>query len=329
MSSYSYVSHVSSRLDLFLSKMLSNDFSRTEIQNFILDGKVCVNDKITTRRSFGIRIGDRIKIECTSKQVDTTLQPKEMQIDVVYENENLLVINKSANLTVHPGAGNTTNTLVNGLLYMEQKGMMTLSNERGYDRLGIVHRLDKDTSGLMIIAKNNKVHRLLSDMMKTHSIDRRYLALCHGIPNRKEDCIRSYIHRNKKNIKKMCICDKDDYKAKLAITHYKLLLTIDDGKNGQLSLIECRLETGRTHQIRLHMQSIGHPLVGEQLYTSSHYKKMDVDNGYLHQMLHSYKLNFIDPISKEKVSCENWSDEFREIAKKANKVLSSQFNSLI
>ena len=312
---YSYISDTSSRLDVFLSKALENEFSRVEIQNFIKSGKVNINEKKIKKQSFNIKVGDKITIECSAKMKETILQPKEMLIDIVFENENLLVINKPVNLTVHPGAGNTTNTLVNGLLSLEQKGKITLSNERGNDRLGIVHRLDKDTSGLMIVAKNNKAHRLLSEMIKSHSIDRRYLALCHGALNVPTGSIENYICRNKKNIKKMCICDKSDFNAKLAITHYKLFKTIEHHECGKLSLIECKLETGRTHQIRLHMLSIKHPLVGEQLYTFSHFKKIDAINNYSHQMLHSYKLNFIDPISNEKISCENWSDEFKKIMK--------------
>lgn len=222
-------------------------------------------------------------------------------MDIVFENENLLIINKQIGLTVHPGAGNTTDTLVNGLLALQNSGKITLSNERGKDRVGIVHRLDKNTSGLMIIAKNNKAHRLLSDMIKNHIIDRRYLAIVHGIIVPSFGRIENYICRDKKCIQKMKICLQDDINAKIAITNYKTLKILNKGK---YSLVECKLETGRTHQIRLHMYTIKHPIVGEQLYTNSNLRKEDTENGYIHQMLHSYKLHFIEPITGEEIIIE-------------------------
>lgn len=303
---FSFVATEKARLDAFLTTKLNGEFSRVEVQNFIKNGGAKVNEKVIQKCSFEVKNSDQIDIECVPKNRDIKLQAKDIKIDIVFENENLIVINKQAGLSVHPGAGNRENTLVNGLLKLVENGRITLSNERGDERLGIVHRLDKDTSGLMIVAKNNKSHRLLSELIKNHAIDRRYLALCHGVPVPPVGCIKNYICRDKKNIERMKICHENDDGAKLAITHYKVLKVVGGGK---YSLVECRLETGRTHQIRLHMQSLKHPLVGEQIYTNSNLKKADAMLGFTRQMLHSYRLKFNDPISGELVEIERRNPE--------------------
>lgn len=305
-----FISTTTSRLDIFLSQQLKQDFSRVEVQQFVKQGQVKVNDKVIKKCSFEVKNGDKIDVECGLKKNESELKPKEMEIDIVFENKNLIVINKPIGLTVHPGAGNKEDTLVNGLVALEKSGKITLSNERGNDRLGIVHRLDKDTSGLMIIAKNNKAHRLLGELIKTHQIDRRYLALCHGVPVPPVGRIENYICRDKKCIQKMKLCEASDDGAKLAITNYKVLKVVE---NGKYSLVECKLETGRTHQIRLHMFSIKHPLVGEQLYTNSNLKKENEKLGFTHQMLHSYKLSFFDPVNGEKIELKNINCEFEKL----------------
>ena len=310
------------RIDLYLTNKLKdckgkNEFSRVEIQNFIKNGFIKVNNKIISKPSVCVSPNDKIDIDINminsylnTKIEDNKIKPKEMEIKIVFENENLFIIDKPIGLTVHPGAGNKNDTLVNGLLALKESGKITLSNERGNERLGIVHRLDKDTSGLMIVAKHNKSHRLLSDLIKMHKIDRRYLALCHGIPVPPNGRIENYICRDKKNIEKMKLCNQDDDGAKIAITNYKTLKII---KNGKYSIVECKLETGRTHQIRLHMQTIKHPLVGEQIYTTKNFKEEDKKNNFSHQMLHSYKLNFVDPISGEEINLTLINDEFKEL----------------
>ena len=298
------------RLDVFLSKHFKQDYSRVEIQDLIKNGKVKVNNIIVCKPSFCVKNRDVVDISFEPKVKDTFLQPKEMKIDIVFENENLLVINKPVGLTVHPGAGNKNNTLVNGLLDLQNKGKITLSNERGCERIGIVHRLDKDTSGLMIIAKHNKAHRLLAELIKNHEIDRRYLALVHGVPVPPIGRIEEYMCRDKKCIQRMKICQKDDDGAKFSVTNYKIFKVIDDGKK---SVVECKLETGRTHQIRLHFQSIKHPLVGEQIYTQSNLRQIDLNEGYTHQMLHSYKLSFNDPVNGERIELVALSEIFATI----------------
>ena len=305
----SFISSCILRIDVFLAQKLKEDFSRVEVQNFIKNGNVRVNGKEVLKCSFEIAIGDKIEIYCEVKKKETELPPKEMDIDVVFENENLLVIDKPKGLTTHPGAGNRENTLVNGLLAMEKSGRITLSNERGSERLGIVHRLDKDTSGLMIVAKNNKAHRLLGELLKTHEIDRRYLALVHGVPVPPVGRIENFICRDKKVIQRMTICQENNKGAKKAITNYKVLKVVE---NSKYSLVECKLQTGRTHQIRLHMSSIGHPLVGEQIYTKASYKNEDKKNGFFQQMLHSYKLSFADPVNGEKIELERIGDSFKQ-----------------
>ena len=298
------------RLDVFLSKHFKQDYSRVEIQNLIKNGNVKVNNIIVGKPSFCVKNEDVVDISFEPKVKDTFLQPKEMKIDIVFENENLFVINKPVGLTVHPGAGNKNNTLVNGLLDLQNKGKITLSNERGCERIGIVHRLDKDTSGLMIIAKHNKAHRLLAELIKNHEIDRRYLALVHGIPVPPIGRIEEYMCRDTKCIQRMKICQKDDDGAKFSATNYKILKVVDDGKK---SVVECKLETGRTHQIRLHMQTIKHPLVGEQIYTQHNFKQIDLREGYTHQMLHSYKLSFNDPVNGERIELVALSEIFTTI----------------
>ena len=298
------------RLDVFLSKHFKQDYSRAEIQDLIKNGKVKVNNIIVCKPSFCVKNEDVVDVAFEPKVKDTFLQPKEMKIDIVFENENLLVINKPVGLTVHPGAGNKNNTLVNGLLDLQNKGKVTLSNERGCERIGIVHRLDKDTSGLMIIAKHNKAHRLLAELIKNHEIDRRYLALVHGVPVPPIGRIEEYMCRDKKCIQKMKICQKDDDGAKFSATNYKVLKVVDDGKK---SIVECKLETGRTHQIRLHMQTIKHPLVGEQIYTQSNLRQIDLNEGYTHQMLHSYKLSFNDPVNGKMIELVALSEIFTTI----------------
>ena len=298
------------RLDVFLSKEFKQDYSRVEVQDFIKNKKVKVNDNIVIKPSFLLTNGDLIEIEFESKIKESHLQPKEMEIDIVFENANLFVINKPVGLTVHPGAGNKNNTLVNGLLDLQNKGKITLSNERGCERIGIVHRLDKDTSGLMIIAKHNKAHRLLAELIKNHEIDRRYLALVHGVPVPLIGRIEEYMCRDKKCIQRMKICQKDDDGAKFSVTNYKILKVVDNGKK---SIVECKLETGRTHQIRLHFQSIKHPLVGEQIYTQSNLRQIDLNEGYTHQMLHSYKLSFNDPVNGERIELVVLSEIFTTI----------------
>ncbi len=304
-----FISSCISRLDVFLAKKLKNDFSRVEVQNFIKNGQVKVNDKEVKKCSFEVNLNDKIEVFCEIKPKETELKPKEMDINIVFENDNLLIIDKPRGLTVHPGAGNRNDTLVNGLLSLEKNGRITLSNERGSERLGIVHRLDKDTSGLMIVAKNNKAHRLLGELLKTHEIDRRYLALVHGVPVPPVGRIENFICRDKKVVQRMTICQENNKGAKKAITNYKVLKVVE---NSKYSLVECKLETGRTHQIRLHMFSINHPLVGEQLYTKANFKNDDKQKGFFTQMLHSYKLSFYDPVNGEKIELERIGDSFKQ-----------------
>ena len=310
MISKKIIANNNERLDVCLSKYFKQDYSRVEIQEFIKHGNVKVNGAVISKPSFCVKNRDVVDISFEPKVKDTFLQPKEMKIDIVFENENLLVINKPVGLTVHPGAGNKNNTLVNGLLDLQNKGKITLSNERGFERVGVVHRLDKDTSGLMIIAKHNKAHRLLAELIKNHEIDRRYLALVHGVPVPPIGRIEEYMCRDKKCIQRMKICQKDDDGAKFSATNYNVLKVVDDGKK---SVVECKLETGRTHQIRLHMQTIKHPLVGEQIYTQSNLRQIDLNEGYTHQMLHSYKLSFNDPVNGERIELVALSEIFTTI----------------
>ena len=226
---------------------------------------------------------------------DPEAQPQDIPLNVVFEDENLLVVNKPAGMVVHPAAGNPDGTLVNALLH-HCRGQ--LSGINGVARPGIVHRIDKDTSGLLVVAKTDAAHEGLAAQFADHSIHRRYLAVCHGHPNPREGTIDARLGRSDRDRKKMAVLDKDSSRGKHAVTHYKTLQTLDG-----CALIECRLETGRTHQVRVHCQSIGHPLVGDPVYgrDSKALRPVLKRIGFARQALHAAELGFIHPVTNAEV----------------------------
>ena len=310
------ISTSQNRLDIILKEFLGEQLSRVEIQELIKNKSVLVDGNAVNKPSFSVKVGNKIEILDNKieelkhkKQIPEHLEPLDFEVPIIYENENLLVIDKPASLTTHPGAGNCKNTLVNALLSKFKEN--ELSNVRGCERLGIVHRLDKDTSGLMIVAKTNKAHKILAERIKSHTIDRYYVLAVHGVLQPSNGTIENHICRDRKNIERMRICEHDDIGAKLAITHYKTLKILNDG---EFSIVECKLETGRTHQIRLHMYSQKHPIFGEKIYTFSTFK----NDKYPHQMLRSYKLDFDEPITGEHLHFELQYD-FEEVIKNTKK----------
>ena len=266
------------RIDSFLAN--SSDLSRSQIQKLIEEGRVLVNNETTVSR-YKVNPGDFITAEYL-EQTPTDIKPKDIALDIVYEDEDLIVINKPKGLVVHPAAGNYDNTLVNALLYHCKE----LSDINGYYRPGIIHRIDKDTSGLLVCAKNNAAHAALSAQLQDKTCFRKYYAIVNGIIDNNEGIINAPIGRSNKDRQKMEVTDKN---SKEAITEFKVLQRLSS-----TCLVECELKTGRTHQIRVHMAFIKHPVLNDPKYS----KKTIDETG---QYLHAYYLSFIHPKTNERM----------------------------
>ncbi|QCZ36947.1 RluA family pseudouridine synthase [Mycoplasma nasistruthionis] len=273
----------SERIDKYISN--NTEISRNDIKQLIDERVVMVDGVLVNKPKFTVKEGQTITI---SRVIDKEIhvEPKQMELNIVYDDQDICVINKPSGLTVHPAPGHHDDTLVNGLLYHFKNN---LSNENGLLRPGIVHRIDKDTSGLLIIAKNNNSHKILADMFVNHEVNRSYVAITDGIPESKKMKLVLPIGRSEKDRLKMAITNKN---SKEAITNLTLLDTFYIDKLPK-SLVKCTLETGRTHQIRVHLAHIGLPIYGDPVYN----KKIDEFG----QRLHAYKLEFIHPTSKQKM----------------------------
>lgn len=287
------------RLDKALAAEM--DITRSKAQKLIKEGMVSVNEILVKKPDHKIKSEDMVEVNVLEKQ-EFEVIPKEIDLDIKYEDDDIIIINKQAGLTVHPGAGNHNDTLVNALLFHYGNKLSSIAGE---DKPGIVHRLDRDTTGLMIVAKNDKAHEILCKDIAERKIKRIYKALVWGVPKELEDTIITNIDRSRADRKRRAVCRKP--KGKTAVTHYKLLESFE-----KISLVECKLETGRTHQIRVHMSHIGHSLVGDQLYGNNARKILhnvsgdlkDFLDNFNRQALHSYKLEFAHPISGKLLSFE-------------------------
>ncbi len=278
------------RIDKYLIDLLN--ISRSKIQKLIDSNNIKVNGK-DIKNSYIVRVDDEIIVNDIIE--NNEILPEKMDLDIVYEDEYLLVVNKPSGMVVHPSLGHYTNTLVNGLMYYT-----SLSNDK--IRPGIVHRIDKDTSGLLLVAKNDDVHLYLSEEIKKRKVNRKYIALVHGVIKNDSGTIDAPIGRDLFDRKKMAVTDIN---SKDAITHFKVLDRYKDS-----TLIECVLETGRTHQIRVHMNYIGYPIVNDPLYGR---KKIINDFG---QMLHAKSIGFVHPIKEKYMEFEcDCPKEFYDILK--------------
>lgn len=270
------------RLDVWLTAALK-DFSRSYVEKLIQDGNAAVNGK-KVKSGYKLKAGDNIEVDIPEPK-PLEVKAEEIELDVIHEDEDIIVINKPRGMVVHPAAGNYTGTLVNALL---RHCGGSLSDINGVIRPGIVHRIDKDTSGVLVIAKNNRSHKILSDMLKEHDINRIYIAVAEGIITADRGTVDAPIGRHPVDRKKMAVNLKN---GRRAVTHFKVLERFAD-----TTLLELRLETGRTHQIRVHMSYIGHPLVGDNVYGR---KKQKYD--FEGQALHAGTLGFIHPGTGEYV----------------------------
>lgn len=270
---------IGKRLDAFLSENIEGQ-SRSYIQKLIEQEDVLVKGK-PSKSNYKLRLGDNVEV-CIPDPIPLDVVAEDIQLDIVYEDEDVIVLNKPQGMVVHPAHGNYTGTIVNALL----SHCDNLSGINGVMRPGIVHRIDKDTSGIIIIAKNNEAHVSLSEQLKEHTITRRYTALVEGVVKTDEGTIETMIGRNPRNRKEMAIVSKN---GKRAVTHYTVLERFES-----YTLIEARLETGRTHQIRVHMAHIGHPIVGDPVYG---FKKQKFHTEG--QLLHARVLGFIHPRTGE------------------------------
>lgn len=280
------------RIDKVLSELLP-DFSRSRIQQLIEEENILVND-VKVKSNYKVKTGDIISGEIPEDQ-ELEVEPEKMDLDILYEDHDVIVINKPKGMVVHPGAGNTKHTLVNGLL----AHCKDLSGINGVLRPGIVHRIDKDTSGCLIVAKNDNAHQNLSEQLSTKTMKRTYIALVHGVLPHNVGTIEAPIGRDKNDRQKMTVTSVG---SRPAVTHFRVLKRYND-----MTLVECQLETGRTHQIRVHFQYIGYPIVGDPKYSI---RNTPETQG---QCLHAYKIEFVHPRTNELMQ---FSAEMPDVFKK-------------
>ena len=285
------------RVDKFLALLLP-DLSRSAVQKLIDDGLLTVDGK-TAAKNYRLTEGQRVRLQKGELKIPSA-EPENIPIEIVFEDEHLLVVNKPRGMVVHPAPGNYKGTLVNALLYH----CRDLSGINGVLRPGIVHRIDKDTSGLLIVAKNDLAHIGLAEQIKEHSFTREYNAVICGKLKEPSGTVNAPIGRSPKDRKKMCVTEQN---SKPAVTHYKVV-----GEYQGYSHLVLTLETGRTHQIRVHMAHLGHPLAGDPVYGRD--KKSEYLNG---QCLHASKIGFIHPVTKEYLEFTSpWPCYFTDFLKK-------------
>ena len=278
------------RIDKFISES-GFELTRSRIQSLISDGNITVNDK-SVKANYKVRENDHIKIMIPDA-VPVDIPAENIPLDIVYEDDQILIVNKGKGMVVHPAPGHYTGTLVNALMYHCKNNLSGINGEL---RPGIVHRIDMDTTGLLVVCKNDKAHNFVAEQLKEHSITRKYQAIVYNAFKDEEGTIEGNIGRHPNDRKKMTITPN----GKEAITHYKVLKNL-----GKYTLVECQLETGRTHQIRVHMASINHPLLGDEIYgpKTCPYKLQG-------QVLHAKTLGFIHPDTKEYIEFDSELPEY-------------------
>ncbi len=284
------------RLDKALAE--ATELSRARIQALIADGMVEIEGTYASSPSQKVREGAVFRIDIPPA-ADPVAQPQDIPLTITFEDEHLIVVDKPAGMVVHPAAGNPDGTLVNALLHhCASNGESSLSGIGGVARPGIVHRIDKDTSGLLVVAKSDAAHEGLAAQFAAHSVHRRYLAVCAGHPSPAKGTIDARLGRSDANRKKMAVLAKNSSRGKHAVTHYTVLDRLADS-----ALIECRLETGRTHQVRVHCASIGHALLGDPLYGKvlKSLKTLLSELQFARQALHAAELGFEHPITKSQL----------------------------
>lgn len=279
------------RIDLFLQKM-APEYTRSFLQKRIETGDVLVNGKKISK-STKVKEGDSVFFH-VPQPVDDTAKPEAIPLNIIYEDDDLLVVNKPKGIVVHPAPGNYNGTLVNGLLYHCQGN---LSGINGVVRPGIVHRIDKDTSGLLVVAKNDRAHQLLAEQIQNHSFTREYEAVVYGHFRQEKGTVDAPIGRSKSDRKRMAVTDEH---SRRAVTHYEVLKEFRD-----FSHIRCHLETGRTHQIRVHMAYLGHPLAGDPVYGPK--KVIESLQG---QCLHAKKIGFVHPSTAKYMEFDSTLPEY-------------------
>ena len=281
------------RIDKCISNYLES-LSRSYIQKIIKDGKAYVNDAVV-KANYKVKVDDKVQFEIPDCE-EPDIPPQDIPLDILYEDKDILIVNKPKDMVVHPAPGHYEGTLVNAIMFHCKD---ELSGINGVLRPGIVHRIDKDTTGSIIICKNDEAHRKIAQQLKEHSITRKYRAIVYGRIMEEEGTVNAPIGRHPTDRKKMAINEKN---GKPAVTHYKVLERFD-----KYTYIECQLETGRTHQIRVHMTSIGHPLLGDEVYGNAKCPfKLEG------QTLHAMTIGFIHPTTGEDVEYEAPLPEYFE-----------------
>jgi 23S rRNA pseudouridine1911/1915/1917 synthase len=301
------------RLDIFLAENI-NEFTRSFLKKLIQEKQVKLNNTILSSPSTKIKYKDQIVINIIEKNIQHII-PKKIGLDIIHEDKDILVINKPKGMVVHPGANNYENTLVNALLYKYKKN---LSNLNGTLRPGIVHRIDKETSGLLVVAKNNLAHANLGNQFSKHTIKRKYLCLSWGVIRPLSGKVSTLITRDRKNRQLMTV---SDINGKKAITNYKTLKVFNIKDIPKISLLECELETGRTHQIRVHLKYKGTSLLGDKQYGKKNIKFKKINNDFFiklnklsGQALHAKTLGFTHPKTKKYMSFNSdLPDSFKKL----------------
>ena len=308
------------RLDIVLVKLLP-ELSRSNLKKIIGLKQVKINDSVVESPSKKLKENDRVEINLMPKE-EFKILPSNIKLNIIHEDKDVLVVNKPAGMVVHPGAGNHHNTLVNALIYKYKK---KLSNINGSTRPGIVHRIDKETSGLLVVAKNNNSHSSLGRQFSEHTIERTYHALCWGVLRPLSGKVETLIGRSRKNRQLMSVTE---ISGKKAITNYTTLKVFEIKDIPKISFIECRLETGRTHQIRVHMAYKGCSLLGDQQYGKKKLKFKKINENFENklkvlnrQALHAKSLGFIHPVTKEFMNFNSkLPQDFKKILDLLNKL---------